>query len=73
MKFTTPILIAVLSLAASSVSRAEEIRPNILWLIGEDFGPHLGCFGTKEVSSPVLDAMARRGMLFTRFYTTAPV
>ena len=21
-------------------------RPNILWLIAEDFGPHLGCYGT---------------------------
>lgn len=48
-------------------------RPNILWLIAEDFGPHLGCYGTKEVSSPNLDALAAKGMRFTRFYTTAPV
>ena len=27
-------------------------RPNILWLIAEDFGRHLGCFGTKEVWMP---------------------
>lgn len=55
----------------SSLVAAE--RPNILWLIAEDFGPHLGCYGTKEVSSPVLDALAAKGMRFTRFYTTAPV
>ncbi len=48
-------------------------RPNILWLIAEDFGPHLGCFGTKEVSTPVLDGIAAKGMRFTRFFTTAPV
>ena len=35
-------------------------RPNILWLIAEDFGPHLGCYGTKEVSTPVLDGIAAR-------------
>jgi N-sulfoglucosamine sulfohydrolase len=47
--------------------------PNILWLIGEDFGVELGCYGTKEVWSPNLDQMAAVGMRFTRAYTTAPV
>lgn len=66
---------AVASVVASiSALPAEEAqRPNILWLIAEDFGPHLGCYGTKEVSTPVLDALAAKGMRFTRFYTTAPV
>lgn len=53
--------------------QAQEKRPNILWLIAEDFGPHLGCYGTKEVSTPVLDGIAAKGMRFTRFFTTAPV
>jgi N-sulfoglucosamine sulfohydrolase len=48
-------------------------RPNILWLIAEDFGPHLGCYGTKEVSSPNLDRLAGEGVRYTRFFTTAPV
>lgn len=48
-------------------------RPNILWLIAEDFGPHLGCYGTKEVSSPNLDRLASEGVRYTRFFTTAPV
>jgi N-sulfoglucosamine sulfohydrolase len=48
-------------------------RPNILWLIAEDFGPHLGCYGTKEVSSPNLDRLAAEGVRYTRFFTTAPV
>lgn len=63
----------LLGLAAAAPLHAQEKRPNILWLIAEDFGPHLGCYGTKEVSTPVLDAMAAKGMRFTRFYTTAPV
>src|SRR3954453_24000279 len=48
-------------------------RPNILWLVAEDFGPHRGCYGTKEVSSPNLDKLAAEGVRYTRFYTTAPV
>ncbi|GEP44898.1 sulfatase family protein [Brevifollis gellanilyticus] len=52
---------------------AETARPNVLWLIAEDFGPHLGCYGAKEVSTPVLDEMAAKGMRFNRYYTTAPV
>lgn len=59
-------------LLITSVARAAE-KPNILWLIAEDFGQHLGCFGTREVSTPNLDALAARGTRYTRFFTTAPV
>ena len=48
-------------------------KPNILWLIAEDFGPHLGCYGTKEVWTPNLDQLAAEGVRYTRFFTTAPV
>lgn len=72
----TALLLAFLAVLSGASLHAAEVsreKPNILWLIAEDFGPHLGCYGTKEVSSPNLDAMAARGMRFTRFYTTAPV
>lgn len=48
-------------------------RPNILWLVAEDFGPELGCYGTPQVSSPNLDRLAAQGVRYTRAYTTAPV
>jgi arylsulfatase A-like enzyme len=48
-------------------------RPNFLWLIGDDAGPALGCYGTKEVWTPHLDRMAAEGVRYTHFYTTAPV
>ena len=43
-------------------------RPNFLWLIAEDLGPHLGCFGTKEVSTPNLDRLAADGVLYVRCF-----
>lgn len=47
--------------------------PNILWLVAEDLGPELACYGTGQVITPNLDRLAARGMRFTRAYTTAPV
>ncbi len=49
------------------------LRPNILWLVAEDLGPELGCYGTAEVATPNLDRLAGQGMRFTRAYTTGPV
>src|SRR5687768_4487475 len=77
------LAMVALSAAAASIfampsSRAAEPakpapRPNILWLIAEDFGPHLGCYGTKEVHTPNLDRLAAQGVRYTRFFTAAPV
>ncbi len=57
----------------SAAPAAAQAKPNILWLIAEDFGQHLSCYGTKEVATPNLDAFAANGMRFTRYFTTAPV
>src|ERR1041385_2167589 len=67
------LLVLLLSLAPLVVSFAAAPRPNILWLIAEDFGQHLGCYGTKEVRTPNLDKLAADGVLYRRFFTTAPV
>ncbi|MBI5385298.1 MAG: sulfatase [Verrucomicrobia bacterium] len=63
--------LAALNTAQTAVT--PPARPNLLWLVAEDFGPHLGCYGTKEVWTPNLDQMARDGVRCTRLYTTAPV
>ncbi len=64
-------LLLLIALIAPSVTAAE--RPNILWLVAEDFGPELACYGASQVFSPNLDKLAADGMRFTRAYTTAPV
>ncbi len=53
--------------------RQSKTRPNILWLVAEDFGPELGCYGTGQVKSPNLDRLAAHGVRYTHAYTTAPV
>ncbi|HEY2412954.1 MAG TPA: sulfatase [Pirellulaceae bacterium] len=47
-------------------------RPNILWLIGENIGLDLGCYGRKLVQTPNLDALAADGLRFTRVFATSP-
>lgn len=48
-------------------------RPNILWILGDDLGPQLGCYGHKLVSTPNADRIAAEGARFTHCFTTAPV
>ncbi len=68
------VLLVILALfLAAPALRAAVPRPNILWLIAEDFGPHLSCYGTREVWTPNIDALARAGVRYDRFFTTAPV
>ena len=49
-------------------------RPNIILIMTDDQGPWaLGCAGTPELRTPVLDQMAAEGMRFENFYCTSPV
>ena len=46
--------------------------PNIVWIISEDMGPDLGCWGV-NVSTPHIDQLASEGVRFTRMFGTASV
>jgi arylsulfatase A-like enzyme len=67
------VLFGASQAAEPAPTAAAPKRPNILWLIAEDLGPHLACYGTKEVWTPNLDRLAAEGVRYTRCYTTAPV
>lgn len=48
-------------------------KPNILWITSEDNGPHLGCYGDEYASTPNLDGLATKGMIYRNAWSTAPV
>lgn len=48
-------------------------KPNILWIISDDLGNDLGCYGNTDVHTPHLDKLAAEGVRFTHAYATAPV
>ncbi|MFM1770152.1 MAG: Choline-sulfatase [Verrucomicrobiota bacterium] len=54
------------------VGRAAE-RPNVVWIVAEDFSPSLGCYGDSYARTPRLDQFAAEGARFTRCFTHAPV
>lgn len=58
-------------LAACPLLAAE--RPNIIWIVGEDLGPELGCYGDTSARTPNLDRLAGQGARFIRCFTHAPV
>lgn len=75
MRQPTLILSAFCAFWAATIPSTAQpnARPNILWLIAEDLGPELACYGQAQVETPNLDRLATEGVRFTRAYTTAPV
>lgn len=70
--FLRSALISVLLLTGSAFA-AESAQPNILFILAEDIGPQLASYGEPLVRTPHLDALAARGVRYTRAFTTAPV
>jgi arylsulfatase A-like enzyme len=59
--------------AAQSVAQSSANRPNVLYVILEDSGPNMACYGEKLVKTPNIDRFASQGIRFTSAYTTGPV
>lgn len=48
-------------------------KPNVLWILIEDWSTDLSCYGTPLVQTPNIDKLASEGIRFERAFTTAPV
>ena len=61
-------------LLITTLSAEQENRPNIILLMADDLGfGDTGFNGNKIIKPPFLDAMAKNGIRFTRFYSIGPV
>jgi arylsulfatase A-like enzyme len=68
------LFLAVLGLAASSRVSAQDKKPNILVIMGDDIGMwNIGAYhrGLMAGRTPNLDKLAKEGMLFTDYYAEA--
>lgn len=62
---------AVVALLGSSALAAG--RPNVLWVISEDTGPEIGCYGDDYAVTPNIDRLAGEGLRYTFCWSNAPV
>lgn len=65
MKSLCPV---ALLLALSLTMAVAAPRPNVLFIATDDLRTDLGCYGSTEVLTPHLDALAKRGTVFNRAY-----
>jgi N-sulfoglucosamine sulfohydrolase len=62
---------AIFAVLFTGVAPAE--KPNIIWLMAEDMGLDLECYGMPGVKTPHLNKMAREGILYKKAYCTNPI
>ena len=62
----------VLFLLIAGKGKAES-PPNVLWFVIDDMSAHFSCYGEKSIETPVVDRLAKEGLLFTKAYATSPV
>lgn len=59
--------------ATATPHAGQAVRPNILWILGEDASPHIGCYGETLIKTPHLDRLAAEGIRFGHAFVTCPV
>lgn len=65
---------AVLAAKAPKKPKANQQRPNIIFIMCDDMGyGDLACYGQPFISTPNIDRMASEGMRFTQAYAGSPV
>ncbi len=70
-KLGTAGLIATMAFSCAENKKGQ--APNIIWILMEDWGYQLSCYGEKGVYTPNIDKFASEGIRFTNSYCTAPV
>lgn len=63
----------LLAMGCATGAEAQTKRPNILWIIGDDLGVELGCYGYAAARTPHIDRLAREGRRYSNAFATAPV
>jgi N-sulfoglucosamine sulfohydrolase len=61
------------SAALVATAQTAGSRPNILYIIQEDIGPHHACDGEPLVRTPHVDKLAAQGVRFSNMFCTGPV
>ena len=71
IRTTTLLVFAIF--VFSCTEKVPEQKPNIVWIMMEDWGYQLSCYGEPGVYTPNIDKFAEEGIRFTESFCTAPV
>src|SRR5580692_1418812 len=64
----------VATLAGARLARAADPKPNILFIVADDFGyADSSCYGRTDYSTPSIDRLAAEGMKFMQAYANSSV
>ena len=64
----------VILLLLACVLQVSARKPNVIIIFTDDQGTvDMNCYGAKDLVTPNMDGLARRGVRFTQFYSAAPV
>ena len=47
--------------------------PNVVWIVSDDLGPELGCYGYQGVATPNINRLAAGGTRYSLAFSTSPV
>lgn len=68
------LIFCLIFLSCQTEERETEKLPNIIYIIADDLGyGDLSCYGQTKFSTPNIDRLATRGMLFTQHYAGSTV
>ncbi len=74
--FAVVFFIVALTFSSCTQDKGTETTtdpPNFLWIVSEDNGPFLGCYGDDFATTPTLDKLASQGILYENAFANAPV
>ena len=70
-------ILLICTIGCQRNTKKEEVkstfRPNILWIVADDLGTDIGCFGNSLIYTPNLDQLANEGIKYNHFFSVTAV
>lgn len=67
------VTLVVFTLAASAFADEAQRKPNVLFIVSDDYGVEMGAYGNEIVQTPNLDRLAEGSVRFERAYCQFPL